>query len=185
MSQCALWPAPDACDEQSSSAVGSSGPRWYTLYTRSRQEKALAQRLQAAGIRFFLPLLRRETTYAHRRRETLAPMFPSYVFLHGDATHLHNALDSRRVVHVIHVADQRRLHHELTQIHDAIGRGADLDVCSYLDTGVRVRITGGPFQGLEGIVDECRSHHRVVLTVGMVSGAVCLEVGADLLERID
>lgn len=184
MSHCALWPAPDACDDGSSAAVTSSESRWYTLYTRSRQEKALAERLDAAGISFFLPLLRQEKRYAHRRRESWVPMFPSYVFLHGSVSHLHQALDSRRVAHVIDVSDQRRLHHELTQIRDAIERGADLDPYPFLEQGVPVRITGGPFEGLEGVIDECRSQHRVILSVGMVSGAVCLEVDASLLERV-
>src|SRR4051794_33583905 len=59
--------------------------RWWVLHTRPRAEKQVARRLLDRRQAFFLPL-------SHKRRwlnqsskfESHLPMFPSYLFLHGN-----------------------------------------------------------------------------------------------------
>jgi hypothetical protein len=78
--------------------------RWHVIHTRSRQEKALAQTLTAAGIEHFLPLIRRAKFCGHRKRLIEEPLFACYMFLHGPREATYLATATKRVANVINVS---------------------------------------------------------------------------------
>lgn len=158
--------------------------RWYVLYTKSRQEKALADTLESAAIEYFLPLYKRVTFYGHRRRVVLAPLFPSYLFLRGTPESKYLAIDTKRVARVLDVRDQDRFEHELAQIHMALAGEAKLDPYPFLERGRRVRVKSGPFLGIEGLVDERLREDRLILIVQMIGHGTSLEIDASLLEPV-
>src|SRR5688572_4970753 len=54
--------------------------RVYAVHTKPRQEKALAERLDAAGVSCYLPLTTRLRSWEHRRRIVQEPLFAGYIF---------------------------------------------------------------------------------------------------------
>src|SRR5262245_26706505 len=64
--------------------VAVDGAAWWLLHTRPRAEKTLARRLHGCAVPFYLPLYPRHRTYSGRTRTAFLPLFPGYVFLHGD-----------------------------------------------------------------------------------------------------
>lgn len=162
-----------------------SGVGWRVLRTKPRQEKVVAQVLEAGGVAHFLPQVRRVRHYAHRRRETRAPLFPSYVFVRGPREAAFFAMASKRVVQIIDVADQERLDFELAQIRRALEIGAGLDPYPYLKEGRRARVRSGPFAGIEGLIESKGRDDRLVLRVAALSQAVSLEIDAGLVESLE
>ena len=58
---------------------------WWCLHTKPRQEKATARELRTEGIAYYLPQVWKESrTPQGRRIRSVVPLFPSYLFLHGD-----------------------------------------------------------------------------------------------------
>jgi len=166
--------------------VASPGvERWHVLHTRSRQEKAVAQMLDAAGVRCYLPLIRKVAYHGGRRRRVELPLFSSYVFLFGPLEAIYFAIESRRVVRAICAPDQDRFELELNQIRTALAGGADLDPYPYLTRGRWVRVSSGPFRGLEGLVEERLKQDRLILQVNTLGQAASLEIDASLLEPVD
>jgi transcription antitermination factor NusG len=159
--------------------------RWHVIHTRSRQEKALARTLAAAGVEHYLPLIRHARYCGHRKRITHEPLFASYLFLFGavDATYL--AVATKRVANVIKVADQQRFVRELDQIRLALDNGAELSPYPYLKVGRRARVTAGPFRGIEGLIEEITRPDRLVLQIEALGRATSLEIDAGLLEPVD
>ncbi len=157
---------------------------WHVLRTRSRQEKALVATLAGVGYRTFLPLVRQVKYYGHRRRVVERPLFSSYLFLWGPIEAAYYAVGTKRVAGLIEVKDQARLEWELAQIRLALDGNAELSPYGYLKQGTRVRVTGGPFMGLEGLVDSDVRQDRLVLQVQALGQATSLEIDASLLERI-
>jgi transcription antitermination factor NusG len=159
--------------------------RWHVIHTRSRQEKALARTLTAAGIEHYLPLIRRARYCGHRKRFIDEPLFACYLFLHGpvDATYL--AVATKRVANVIKVPDQQRFVSELEQIRLALDYGADLCPYPYLELGRRARVTAGPFRGIEGMIEEIATPDRLILQIEALGRATSLEIDAGLLEPVD
>jgi len=160
-------------------------PRWIVIQTRSRQEKAVADLLGAHGIAVFLPLVRKVRYYGHRRRAVDLPLFPSYLFLWGPVEATHPAVASRRAVGAVHTPDQALLDRELFNLRLALDGQADLDPYPFLERGRGVRVTAGPFRGVEGVVDERRAPDRLVLRILTLGRATALEIDPSILEPLD
>ena len=158
---------------------------WFVVHTHARQEKALAETLDARGIRYFLPLVRGVKYYGHRRRVSDRPLFSSYVFLWGTIEQTYFAVATKRVARVLPVSDQARLEHELLQIRAALGGDAILDPYPYLAVGRRVRVTSGPLRGVEGLVQSRPAETRLVLGIHTLGQAVAMEIDPSLLEPVD
>ncbi len=55
--------------------------KWYVLYTKSRQEKAVARKLEEIGIEVYCPLKRTKRKWSDRWKWVEAPLFTSYCFV--------------------------------------------------------------------------------------------------------
>ncbi len=166
-------------------SVPAAEARWQVLHTMSRQEKAVARALAAAGVRHYLPLVRRVVYRRCGRRTVRRPLFSSCLFMHGPPEAICLARATGRVTGVIFVPEQDRLVRELRQIRFALGRGAALWPHRYLAAGRRVRVRAGALEGLEGLRDERHGDPRLVLQVTALARAAGLEVDAGLLEPLD
>jgi transcription termination/antitermination protein NusG len=159
----------------------SSGS-WFVLRTKARQEKVLALDLKGRGIDNFLPLVTCIKFYGGRRARVQLPLFPGYVFLHGELDQAFEADRTHRIAQIIRVPDQQRLDNELRNIHLAIGANASLDPYPLLHAGVRVEVREGPFRGLQGLVEDRTRMDRLILRVDTLGQAVSLEIDAALLD---
>jgi transcription antitermination factor NusG len=176
--------APDPPQEDSRPVAPVAG-RWFVLHTLSRQEKAAALVAEAAGGKCFLPTVRRVTYYAHRRRVVESPLFASYVFLWGAVEHAYAAVQLKRVAQVLPVHDQDQFEHEIRQVRLATEGCAELSPYRMFSCGRYVRVTAGPLEGLEGVVEDAKRPTRLVLKVHAVGRALSLEIDASLLELLD
>ena len=165
-------------------ATGPGG-LWFVLHTRSRQEKILANELAAMRVPCFLPLVRRQRLYGQRKAVVEEPLFPGYVFLRGTAEQAYQADRTKRVAGIIKVTDQQRLDWELNNIRLALSHNATLDPYPHLVKGVRVEVKSGPFQGLQGIIEERAKESRLILQVDVLGRAVTLEIHGALVEPVD
>jgi hypothetical protein len=103
-----------------------AGGRWSALRTRSRNERILAVELLRAGVAAWTPTVRRDEQFGARRVTVERPLFPGYVFLHGDYDDVDRATGTGRVLEVIGFADQTRAHRELADLWQALARNAPL-----------------------------------------------------------
>ena len=126
---------------------GGAGSRWYVLHTLPRQEKALGESLDALGARYYLPVLKKVSYYGHRKRESMLPMFPSYVFLWGAKEDGYRAVSTKRVAKVIEVGEQAQLDGELLQVRRALLVDSGIGTYKFLTEGRPVRVVSGPMKG--------------------------------------
>ncbi len=159
-------------------------PKWHVLQTKSRREKKLASDLAAMRISCFLPLVRRISYYGRRKAEVEVPLFAGYLFLWGTNDEAYMADRTKHVARLIRVPDQATLEWELKNIRAAIEQRAPLLPHPYLQAGIRVQVTAGPFRGLQGVVDRMKSEDRLVLQVDAFGRAVSLEIDRTLLELV-
>src|SRR5271165_5025522 len=126
--------------------------QWWVLHTRPRAEKALARRFLTRELPFFLPLYKRVWRSRGRTLTSHVPLFPGYVFLHGDGPQRLVALETNLVAQVLPVPDQAELHADLTRVHGLMVSGSPLAPEQRPAPGTPVRIISGSFAGMEGTV---------------------------------
>ena len=83
-----------------------SGQEWRVLYTKSRQEKAVARELVAREVPFYLPLIPKRNYIRGRVVLSQIPVFAGYVFTYGDDDDRVSSLKTNRICCVLPVYDQ-------------------------------------------------------------------------------
>jgi transcriptional antiterminator RfaH len=154
------------------------------LYTRSRQEKALARHLATHRVPFYLPLVKRTHLQRGRKTSALHPLFGGYMFLYGDPHERVIALQSNRISQVLDVEDEEELRADLRQIRRLIAADAPLTVEQRLTAGQKVRIKGGSLAGVEGKVISRRGSERLLIAVNYLNQGVSIQIDDFLVEPI-
>ena len=172
-------------DEMFLSVHDPPDTRWWCLHTRPRQEKAVARYLRGAGTSFYLPqILKIHHTPQGRQIRSVLPLFPGYVFLHGDAKCRLTALESNRLVGVLQVFDQEALKQDLNRIHKILRSGLPLVAESQALPGTAVRIKSGPLSGFEGRVIRRGNGDHFVAMVRFLSRGVSVQLSDWQVEPI-
>jgi transcriptional antiterminator RfaH len=163
----------------------TSGPgQWWVLHTRPRAEKALARKFLSRGLSFFLPLHGRQLRIRGRLQSSYLPLFPSYIFLHGDDAVRVHALETNQVAQTLPVPDQRRLRIDLERIFHLISTGAPLTPEDRLLPGTPVKVIRGPLAGVEGKVIRQGKNLKVFVEVQFLQRGVSVEVESWMLEAV-
>src|SRR6516162_87070 len=84
--------------------------RWWCLHTKPRHEKALARALRKRGVPHYLPQIVCESrTPAGREIRSILPLFPGYMFLHGDDYQRVEAIRGNHLANFLFVPNQAAL----------------------------------------------------------------------------
>ena len=164
--------------------VGQSDRKWSFVYTKARQEKALARDLCAFGIPYYLPLVPRDSFVRGRRLRSYLPLFAGYVFLYSSATERHRSLDTKRIAHIVDINDQNLLHRELSQIQRLIEANVPLTVERRLEVGQRVRVRTGPFNGIEGTLLRAGNVPKLLVAIQYLGQGITLEIEGHKVDPV-
>ena len=174
----------DALFDSTTIALPADDQEWVILHTRPRSEKKAGQVFDREGAGIYIPLRRREHRYGGRHRAFWSPLFPGYVFGLFDSKQVHMLKANQYVANVLRVVDQKGLVHQLRQLQRALAAGAMIEVMPYLEKGKPVRVTGGPFKGVEGIVERLDKNTKVVISIEMIQQSVFMEVDSAHIEMV-
>lgn len=159
--------------------------RWVAFYTLSRREKDLMRKLEAGGLPFYAPLVKRRLRSASgRARSSFVPLFPGYVFSRVDDEQRRAALATNTIARWIPIADEEMLLRDLRSIKRLIDTEQPLTPESRLEPGQHVRVRSGPLLGLEGTVIKRRGEERLQVAVRFLNQGASIELEDVDLERM-
>jgi transcriptional antiterminator RfaH len=160
-------------------------PDWLVVYTRARAEKALARKLLARRVGFFLPLHeRRWPSPSGRMRCSYLPLFPGYVFVCGATEGRLQALETGLVSRCLSVVDQAGLHRDLARVYRLISSGAPLLPEERLEPGDLVEFVFGSLAGLQGKVIRRGKQLRLVVEVELLQRGVSVEIDSHMVKPL-
>ena len=171
-------PRQDAVDLLEQEAMSQA--RWYAAYTCAQHEKRVAAELEAREVEHFLPLYSSVRRWKDRRVNLDLPLFPGYVFVR---LALRNRLRVVQIPSVVRLVGFGGLptalpDAEMEIMQSGLSQGRRAEPHPFLTVGRRVRITGGPFTGLEGVLKRKKSSLRVVVSLELIQRAVAVDVDA-------
>jgi transcriptional antiterminator RfaH len=165
--------------------VEPAPPRsWFVLYTKARQEKALARELLAYRIPFYLPLVKKTTLVRNRRRTSFAPLFGGYVFLWATEEERVRSLTTNRISKILFVDGVEQLVRDLRQIRQLIAANVPLTIESRLAPGQRVRVRQGAFAGVEGTILKRRGETRLLVSITFLQQGASVEIDDFLVDPV-
>src|SRR5437879_7368863 len=175
--------------EQRSSFNGLTLPdsfaeqHWYAAYTRAQHEKTVAAELGMREVEHFLPLYGSVRRWKDRRVTLESPLFPGYVFVRLALRERLRVLQIPSVVRLVGFNGQPAAlpDTEMEIMRSGLSQSSGAEPHPFLTVGRHVRITGGPFAGLEGVLRRKKSGMRVVVSLGLIQRSVAVDVDvADL-----
>src|SRR5487761_197337 len=159
-------------------------PHWYAAYTCAQHEKRVREHLEQRSIEAVLPLYETVHRWKDRRMRVSLALFPGYVFVR---------LALRDRLQVLRIPGVARLvgfngqpaalrDEEIESIRSCLIHGHRLAPHPYLAAGQRVRITSGPFQGLDGVVQRKKGRLRFIISLNLILRSVAVEINEADLE---
>jgi transcriptional antiterminator RfaH len=176
--------------------IGVSGipeepiPQWYLIHTKPLAESTAQTNLERQGYKTYLPRLVQLVRRQRRWTENIVPLFPRYLFLHLDA-----GLQSLRPVHsTIGVCNLVRFGVRCAVVSEEVIRQlrarADplsglhrLKMAARFARGTRVRITAGPFCGINGIFERADGDERVTILLNLLGHEMPVSFPTELIAN--
>lgn len=159
---------------------------WWAVYTRHQHEKVVAGMLSAKGFEVFLPLYESTRRWKDRSKVLSLPLFPCYLFLRGEHSRRLQAVATPGV-HMILCNGERVAtvpEVEIQAIRKTVEGSFRVEPHPFLKCGERVRVKRGTLEGVEGILVRKKNQFRLVLSVGMLSQSVGVEIDASNVEPV-
>jgi transcription antitermination factor NusG len=153
-------------------------PHWYAAYTCANHEKRVAVDLSARTVEHFLPLYDSVRCWKDRRVKLELPLFPGYVFVRLPLCERLRVLQIPGVVRLVSFNGLPAAlpDDEMEILRSGLGGNLRAVPHPFLTVGRRVRITRGPFAGLEGILRRHKSQLRVVVSLDMIQRSVAVDI---------
>ncbi len=128
---------------------------WYVMYTTSRAEKKVTQRLRERGIEVFLPMVEELRQWSDRKKKVQKALFNGYIFVKTTKAQLWESLQVPGAVKFVNFSGEHATvrDKEIEAIKRIVDTGVAVETdSSEIEKGENVIILGGPLQGMSG---EC------------------------------
>jgi len=161
---------------------------WFAVRTRPRFEKKIALTLQEKSIECYLPLHSVKRQWSDRRQSVSLPLFPTYVFVRI-ATSQDTRVAVLRTNGVIGFVGARGIgtpipDGEIEAVHTVLASKIPFEPYPYLKIGQRVRIRGGCFECVEGILVGVNSDQSVIVSIELIQRSIAIRVTGYTIEGI-
>ena len=140
---------------------------WNVLYTKSKTEKKVFERLSNLGIDVFCPFQRTLKKWSDRKKWVNEPVFKSYIFVKAPDSESQKLqiLNTPGVVRFLYWLGQpaqvRQV--EIDEIRSFLGEHQSVESVSF-DVGLKLNVKQGVLKGSEGVV-VYQTKNEVVLRV--------------------
>lgn len=161
---------------------------WFVVHTKPRQEHRALENLQRQGFTCFLPTLAKKKTTKRGLKVVHEPLFKRYLFIELDTTMsgrswapIRSTLGVTRLVTFGN--EPARVDPRLIEILKLQQERQDAPESPY-QKGAVVRITSGPFAGIEAIYQMDDGERRAMVLIELIQKPTRLEIDISHIEAI-
>ena len=158
----------------------ANGLHWYAVWSRSRHEKMVASALTGVGITTFLPLVTETHRWSDRRKSVDVPLFPGYVFVQIPNS-AEAQLQVRKTSGVVQFVGNQQgavpiQDKEINDVKTVLEQRVSCSPYPFLQLGQRVRICGGAFDGIEGVLIGRDSACKLVISIELIQRSLAVSI---------
>lgn len=133
---------------------------WYVIYTKPRNEKKVAERLQQIGITVYCPMVTMIKQWSDRKKKVQIPLMNSYVFVCLEDKEREKVFQISGVVRYLFWLGKPAMvrEEEISALQEGLKETMTSFEVKGLKVGDLLPISSGPFQGKEGIIKQINKH---------------------------
>jgi transcription antitermination factor NusG len=159
---------------------------WFAVYTRSRAEKKVFQRLQDEHIKSFLPLQKTIRQWSDRKKKVEIPLLKSYVFVHVSLSDFNIVLKTDGVVRFVAFEGQAAPipQKQIDNLKLLANSDAEIEKTKKIfKSGQRVKIISGPLKDLTGELIDHGQKKRFLVRVDHIKQNLLVNIPASLIHN--
>ena len=161
---------------------------WYALYTKSRNEKKVADLLEKKGVEIYCPLQEEVRQWSDRKKKVKMPVFKSYVFVRMDDYKKESVavLETPGAVRFLWWLGKPGLvrDEEIINIRHFLERYQGAEVQMDYHRGERVRVAEGPLKEQQGVILDIKNK-KAVLYIDSMGISLTAQLPLGFLEPGD
>lgn len=160
---------------------------WYAVYTSSRAEKKVKERLVRAGIENYLPLRTEYRKWCDRKKKVSFPLIPGYIFVRVDEKQFQLVLNISGIVaflkekgKAVSIPDKQI--EQLRFFEDNADEPVEISF-EEIPVGSLVKVVHGKLIGFEGELVEICNKYKIALRLEHL-GCALVTVSASCVEKV-
>lgn len=158
--------------------------RWMVCHTKPRCEKKFSALLTAEKVEHYLPLIESVKRYGAQTKRFTKPLFAGYVFAKVVLENKARIYQQDLLARVIPVVDEAKLLRQMEDVRTLVASGLELTLRPLIQRGTRVRVTGGPLWGLEGVVDDPANPQGIIVAVDVLQQGLHVRMSLENIEPL-
>jgi transcription antitermination factor NusG len=144
---------------------------WFVIYTKSRNEKKVAELLQKNGVEVFCPLVKLKKNWSDRTKIVETPLFNSYVFVNLSEKDRNVVFNVPGVIRYLFWLKKPAIvkDSEIESLKAVLHETMDSFTIENYQIGDTVKISEGVFKGLDGVIEKQSNNklHVILENVGI------------------
>jgi transcription antitermination factor NusG len=163
--------------------------QWFAVYTRSKAEKKVAERLSLAGFETFLPLQTVVKQWSDRKKKVQVPFINSYVFVQATQKDLVAVYPVTGVVAILkHLGKYAIV--QKKEIENLRILSANSSAIRTRETnkrpakGSEMTVLEGPFKGLFGTCVGSAGKHKIIIALETLGNFIEVTMGLSSVEEV-
>jgi transcription antitermination factor NusG len=157
-------------------------PRWFACHTKPRCEKKFSALMTLEKFSHYLPLVPSVRRYHDQTKRFTKPLFPGYVFTEIPPENKSRVYQQDLLVRAIWIENQAGFLRQLDDVKVLVASGLELCLHPLLKKGTRVKVTGGPLYGIEGVVDNPANPKGVIIAIDVLQQGLLVRMAMENLE---
>ena len=161
---------------------------WYAVYTNSRAEKRVSDRIDELGIETFLPLQKTLRQWSDRKKLVEKPLISSYVFVKIIPRDYFTVRKIDGVVKFIMIQGKPVPIPEaqITNLRILCGSDAEVEVSADVyEKGDQVEVTVGSLAGLRGELIRVGRKHKVVIRIIQPGMNLTVDIKTNAIRKLE
>lgn len=144
---------------------------WFVIYTKSRNEKKVAELLQKKGVEVFCPLVKLKKNWSDRKKIVETPLFNSYVFVNLPEKDRNVVFNVPGVIHYLFWLKKPAIvkDSEIENLKNILHETMDSFTIENYQIGDTIKISEGVFKGKDGVIEKQSKNklHVILENVGI------------------
>ena len=161
--------------------------KWYVVYTYPKAERKVRDKLEKIGVHSFLPLHEVIREWSDRKKRLVIPLFPNYIFVHTSERDRFESLSVKEIVRFVTFDGKPAVIKDsiIDSLKSALDGNFKVEIEDNIYIGAPVRITRGPFEGVEGVVVNKSGKTKLILEISALRRTVAITISSLDVALID
>ena len=167
--------------------ISSKIPRWHVVYTKSRWEKKVFERLTAQGIEAYVPMQKKLQQWSDRKKWVEVPMISCYAFVRITTERYYEVLQIPGVVRYLFYLKKPAIipEEQILTLKNIEANKFNVEISTKeLSPGQKVEIIGGPLKGAKGELQEIRGKKRLLIRIDYIEKFMLVDIAPEYLQII-